>query len=398
MKFITNLLNFQKLINKVNMVLPQKSTIPVLEHIYLSLEGNTLKAISSDKDITLMSWIDVEGEMDGKILIPGKKITDIIKSYSGALVVTFEADLENFDVIITIGQGTFKFKGLDPDDYLSIPELFDEEKPDFSTIDSEKTMVEGGKYFSMNKESLVRLCAKTSIATSDDEYRPSMTGVLFQFRENYINAVSTDSYRLVKAVAQLDKPSRINDIDVIIPGKSIDFLKKLDDDDVVLSFVDNGNKISHLRFDFGSTIFVTKLIEEKFPPYELVIPTNNSLELVVDKNQFMHKLKPLGTMANKKVSQIRMVINSDNLVMTFNDDESQTTGKEVLSCEFNSENFEVAFNIKFIEEAVNNITDNETTDNLIRITFSEPNKPALVLPIKDNSDLLMLVMPVRLNS
>jgi len=260
MKFITNLLNFQKLINKVNMVLPQKSTIPVLEHIYLSLEGNTLKAISSDKDITLMSWIDVEGEMDGKILIPGKKITDIIKSYSGALVVTFEADLENFDVIITIGQGTFKFKGLDPDDYLSIPELFDEEKPDFSTIDSEKTMVEGGKYFSMNKESLVRLCAKTSIATSDDEYRPSMTGVLFQFRENYINAVSTDSYRLVKAVAQLDKPSRINDIDVIIPGKSIDFLKKLDDDDVVLCVIFGSRHCSSTRLLISCNCCTTSLI------------------------------------------------------------------------------------------------------------------------------------------
>lgn len=398
MKFITNLLNFQKLVNKVNMILPQKSTIPVLEHIYLSLEGTTLKAISSDKDITLMSWIEVEGEVDGKILIPGKKITDIIKSYSGSLMVSLESNSENFDAVISIGQGTFHFKGLDPDDYLSIPELFEDEKTDIIDIDSEQTLVEGNKYFAINKEDLVRLCTKTAIAISDDEYRPSMTGVLFQFRENFINAVSTDSYRLVKAVNNLAQPSRINDIDIIIPGKSIEFLKKLDDDNVTLSFIDNGTKTTHLRVDFGSTIFITKLIEEKFPPYELVIPTNNNLELIVDKNQLLHKLKPLGTMTNKKSSQIKMLINSDNMVMTFNDEESQTTGKEELSCEFNSDNFEVAFNIKFIEEAVSNIADNETTYNLIKITFSEPNKPSLVLPFSDSSNLLMLVMPVRLTS
>lgn len=398
MKFKTNLLNFQKMVNKVNMVLPQKSTIPVLEHIYLSLEGNSLKAISSDKDITLMSWIDVEGESDGKILIPGKKITDIIKSYSGTFMVSFEANIENYDVVITIGEGTYNFKGLDPDDYLSIPELFDEDKADFDHIDSEQAMIEGNKKFDMKKEDLVKLCSKTSIAISDDEYRPSMTGVLFQFRENLINAVSTDSFRLVKAVVHLDKPSKINDLDVIIPGKSIEFLKKLDDDDVTLSFVDNGTKVTHIRFDFGNTIFVTKLIDEKFPPYELVIPTNNSLELIVDKNQLLHKIKPLGTMANKKFSQIRMLLNPNNMVMTFNDEESQTMGKEVLSCEFNSENYLLAFNIKFIEEAINNISDNETKDNLIKITFSEPNKPALVLPLEENNDLIMLVMPVRLSS
>lgn len=378
------------------MILPQKSTIPVLEHIYLSLENGILKAISSDKDITLMSWIDVESEGDGKILIPGKKITDIIKSYSGTIMVIFEADLENFDVNITVGQGNFKFKGLDPDDYLSIPELFDDNTNEFDNLDAEQALIEGNKSFQMNKETLVRLCSKTSIAISDDEYRPSMTGVLFQFRENFINAVSTDSYRLVKAVAQLDKPSRINDIDVIIPGKSIEFLKKVDDDNVSLSFIENNNKISHIRFEFGSTIFITKLIDEKFPPYELVIPTNNHNELIVDKNQLLHKLKPLGTMTSKKQSQIRLLINPDNLVLSFNDEESQTTGKEVLSCEFNNENYEVAYNIKFIEEAVANIADNETIDNMIKITFSEPNKPSLVLPMVENNDLLMLVMPVRL--
>lgn len=396
MKFQTNLSIFQKLISKVNLVLPQKSAIPVLEHIYISLESNKLKAISSDKDISILSWVEVDGSVDGKILIPGKKVNDLIKSYSGALLITLEADTENYDIKITIGEGVYKFKGLNPEDYLSLPELFNEEKPDISSMESEQSLIEGGKYFVMKRDDLVRLATKTSISISDDEYRPSMTGVLFQFRENYINAVSTDSYRLVKASSQLEKPSKINDLDVIIPGKSIEFLKKLDEEEIALSFVENNNKTSHIRFDYGNTIFVTKLIDEKFPPYDVVIPSNNNLELMIDKNQFLNKLKPLSTMANKKSSQIRMTINPSNLTITFNDDEAQTSGQDSINCEFNSENFEVAFNIKFIEDALNNISDNDTSNNIIKITFSEPSKPTLVLPINDKNDLLMLIMPVRL--
>ncbi len=398
MKFITNLTNFQKLINKVNLVLPQKSTIPVLEHIFISLEGNKLKAVASDKDIAILSWIEVEGESDGKILIPGKKVTDIIKSYSGAMNIGFEADLENYDIKLIVGEGNYKFKGLNSDDYLSIPELFDEDKPNITNIDKDSTLIEGEKSISLKKDDLVRLCSKTSIAISDDEYRPSMTGVLFQFRENYINSVSTDSYRLVKAVKHLEAPSRVNDIDIIIPSKSIDFLKKLDEEDITISFVENATKISHLRFDYGSTIFITKLIDEKFPPFELVIPTNNTLELLVDKNEFLHKLRPISTMTSKKVSQIKLEIKPNNLVISFSDDETQATGKESLNCEFNSDIYEVAFNIKFMVDAINNIADSDTQNNMIKITFSEPNKPSLILPISDSNELLMLVMPVRLNS
>lgn len=395
MKFKTLLSNFQKLINKMTLVLPQKSTIPVLEHIYFILEGNKLKAVTSDKDINLMSWIEVEGNQDGSILVPGKKIVDLTKSYTGSLDLVFEADLSNYEIKLNIGDGTFMFKGIDADEYLDIPELFESDKPDLASL-SNDNIIDGNRFFSISRKEFVKLCNKTANSVSDDEYRPAMTGVLFEFRENHINAVSTDSYRLSKSTVNLEKISKINDIDVIIPGKSVEFLRKLDEEEIIISLVETANKISHLRFDFGNTVFTTKLIDEKFPPYQQVIPQNNQFELVIDKNQFLHKLKPLATLASKKSTQIKLIANPHELVLTFNDEESQSTGKEKLSCEFNGSDFEVAFNFKFLEDAVNNISEDETSENLIKFTFSEINRPALILPISETNELLMLVMPVRI--
>ncbi len=396
MKFITDLNALQKSVNKLMMILPQKSTIPVLEHFYFWLEGNTLKIIASDRDVTLMTVTEVESSEDGKVLIPGKRLSDLIKSYSSNQKVEIKVNFENFDVTIKIGDGKFKLKGLDAEEYLSIPDLFETERPDLSNLEQENNLIDGTKFIYITKDELGKLCNKTFFAVSDDEYRPAMTGVLFQFRETHINAVATDSYRLARSTVRFEKLNKINDSDVILPSKSIDFLRKIDEDEILLSMIETQGKTTHLRFDIGNTIFVSKVIEERFPPYEQVIPKDNPYILIVDRSLLLNKLKPLGSLVNKKVNQIKMLIANNQLSLMFNDDETGSTGMEVLNCEFNKDSFELAYNMKFLEDAISNIGENDTTDNLIKITFSEPNRPTLILPNTENDDLLMLVMPVRI--
>jgi len=396
MKFITDLNALQKSVNKLMMILPQKSTIPVLEHFYFWLEGNTLKIIASDRDVTLMTVTEVESSEDDKVLIPGKRLSDLIKSYSSNQKVEIKVNFENFDVTIKIGDGKFKLKGLDAEEYLSIPDLFETERPDLSNLEQENNLIDGTKFIYITKDELGKLCNKTFFAVSDDEYRPAMTGVLFQFRETHINAVATDSYRLARSTVRFEKLNKINDSDVILPSKSIDFLRKIDEDEILLSMIETQGKTTHLRFDIGNTIFVSKVIEERFPPYEQVIPKDNPYILIVDRSLLLNKLKPLGSLVNKKVNQIKMLIANNQLSLMFNDDETGSTGMEVLNCEFNKDSFELAYNMKFLEDAISNIGENDTTDNLIKITFSEPNRPTLILPNTENDDLLMLVMPVRI--
>jgi len=396
MKFITDLNALQKSVNKLMMILPQKSTIPVLEHFYFWLEGNTLKIIASDRDVTLMTVTEVESSEDGKVLIPGKRLSDLIKSYSSNQKVEIKVNFENFDVTIKIGDGKFKLKGLDAEEYSSIPDLFETERPDLSNLEQENNLIDGTKFIYITKDELGKLCNKTFFAVSDDEYRPAMTGVLFQFRETHINAVATDSYRLARSTVRFEKLNKINDSDVILPSKSIDFLRKIDEDEILLSMIETQGKTTHLRFDIGNTIFVSKVIEERFPPYEQVIPKDNPYILIVDRSLLLNKLKPLGSLVNKKVNQIKMLIANNQLSLMFNDDETGSTGMEVLNCEFNKDSFELAYNMKFLEDAISNIGENDTTDNLIKITFSEPNRPTLILPNTENDDLLMLVMPVRI--
>lgn len=391
MIFSASLADFQKLLQKVLPAIPPKSTLPVLEHIHFTLEENSLRVIATDQDITIMSVMEVAAEQGGSVLVPARKINDIIKVLDHNGQISFTADMDSFEIKIKAGKGTYKLKGLDPEEYLALPELFESAKPDITNL--ENTSEEFRAVFT--KDELQKLASKTVFAVSTDEFRPAMTGVLFQFRKSYVNAVSTDSFRLVRATVVSEQAALPDGTDIILPARTIDQLKRIDDD-TIMSLVEAQGKITHVRFDFGNTVFISRIIDEKFPPYEAVIPTGNDIHVLVDQREFLSAVKRVAIFANTHSKQVKMKLEDNLLTMTAEDDDSGYAGTEEVSCDYSHEPMEIGFNFKYLEDAVQNIDSSETENNLIVLQFSEANKPALIVPKSDKELLLMLIMPVRL--
>lgn len=397
MKFSSTISDINKVLQKIMPVLPPKSTIPVLEHLHVTLEGNTLQLIATDQNITIMSKIEVEGLEDGKVLVPGRKFNEIIgalSNYEGNL--EFTTNPENYEIRISEASGNFNLKGLNPEEYLDIPELFEPQKTNFDelreadgTIDSSEPTA-----FFKNKD-IINLCNKTIFAVSNDDFRPAMTGVLFQFRENYVSAVSTDSYRLVKAVVRSEKVAFPQDFDIIIPSKTIELLRKVDND-VVMSVIYQGDKLSHAKFEFGTTTFISKVINEKFPPYETVIPNNNEFIATISRDKFMDAIRVIGRVTSNVSKQIKLALDTNKIIVSGEDEESGSGGVKTLNCEYNGKEIEIGFNFKYLNDALNHVEDDDTIGGMVEMSFSEPNKPALIKPKQDHEDLLMLIMPVRL--
>lgn len=395
MKFSANLSDFQKSIQRVLPAIPPKSTLPVLEHLNFSLKGNDLRIIATDQDITISTSLEVTSEEEGSVLVPGRKINDIVKALGSSGSLHFFNDDETFDIELKTARGKYKMKGLNPEDYLDLPELFESKKPDADDMHSDGNIDTGNHIAKFTPDEIKMLCSKTSSAVSTDEFRPAMTGVLFQFRESYVNAVATDSYRLVRAVVRSENAEFPQDFDVIIPKKSVDLIKNADDE-LIMSVIESNSKVSHLRFDYGSTVFITRVIDEKFPPYESVIPENNDLVATVDLKEILSAINRVSIFANALSKQIRVELSNNLIVLSGEDEESGNKAREEIACEYDSTEFDIGFNFKYLDEAIKNIDSSETTDNLITISFSEPTKPALVRPKNEEDNLLMLIMPVRL--
>ncbi len=395
MKFTVSLKELNQALQKVTPALPKKSTLTVLEHFYFILKGDLLQVVASDQKITIMHQIVVNPHEDGKVLVPGKRITDIIKALEESEEFTFSSDNENFGITIKTAVGKYSMKGLDPLEYLTLPELFQSEKPDLSKLINPIDEETKKKAALISMKDITWASERTYFCVSLDDFKPAMTGVLFQFQGNKANFVSTDGFRLTKATVLSNEhnvfPENLN---VIIPARTMEMLRKADDD-VIISFIEQNEKITHTRFDIGNTVIITRVIDESFPKYENVIPNENPYILKVNKKEVVPALKRVSLFASQVQKLVKFEIFNDSITLTAEDPEAGTQAQETIHCESNTASYLVGFNFELFLEAIQNM-EVEGENDSVYIEMSGPTKPAVFKPINDGERLLMLLMPMKI--
>ena len=153
---------------------------------------------------------------------------------------------------------------------------------------------------------------------------------------------------------------------------------------------------SNAFFSFDDIKMVCRLIDERFPDYENAIPTENPNVLTMDRVTLLNSLKRLVIYANKTTNQIRLKMSSEGTLQIFAEDlDFSNEANEALVCDYQGDDLEIGFNAKFVIEMLGNLTAKE-----IKIEMSTPNKAGILKPTEkiDNGDILMLVMPVMLNT
>ena len=137
------------------------------------------------------------------------------------------------------------------------------------------------------------------------------------------------------------------------------------------------------------------MIDARFPDYKVVIPADNPYKLTVKRSDFQSALRRINIFSNKSTNQVVLSITGSELQLTAQDIDFSSEGNERMNCEYDGEDMQIAFNAKFLIELLNA----SDSDDVV-IELSTPNKAGIIKPTEqtDNEDLLMLVMPLMLNS
>jgi DNA polymerase-3 subunit beta len=218
-----------------------------------------------------------------------------------------------------------------------------------------------------------------------------MTGVFFELSKDGVQFVATDAHRLVRYKRTDTKATQ--NASFIVPKKPLNLLKNAlpdNEDPITVSFNSN-----HLFVDHGSTQLICRLIDARFPDYKVVIPADNPYRLTVNKHDFQNALRRVNVFSNKSTNQVALSITGNELQMAAQDIDFSFEGNERMSCEYKGEDIQIAFNAKFLIEM---LSAADTDD--IFIELSTPSKAGLIKPSEQapGEDLLMLVMPLMLNS
>ena len=373
MNFIVSSTYLLKNLNSISGVITSNPVVPILENVLFEIENGNLLITASDLQTSVLVELQVESKEDGSVAIPAKILIETLKNLPEQ-PVTFSIDEQNYNIEINSDNGRYKLAGENSADFPKVPEVND----GYSSV--------------LHSSVLHSAISNTIFSTSTDELRPAMTGVFFKLSSQSCSFVSTDGHRLVKYIRTDVKGDEVEH-DMILPRKSLNLLKSIlpteKSSEIKLEF-----NAANAFFSFENVKMVCRLIDERYPDYENVIPGDNSNIITLDKSDILSSLKRISIYANKTTNQVRLKISGSEILISAEDLDFSNEANERISCEHDGDDIEIGFNAKFLIEMLSNLTSEK-----ISFKLSEPNKAGLIVPgeISDEEDITMLVMPVMLN-
>jgi DNA polymerase III subunit beta len=372
MKFVVSSSELVKNLSNISGLIGPNPLVPILENFLFELDKTSLTITASDLQTVMVADLMVDSEDTVSVAIPAKLFMDTLKSLPEQ-PITVNISGETFGIEIVTSNGRFKIAGENPMDFPRAPQV--------------------NRSFSIELDSHILGAAinNTLFATSTDDLRPAMTGVFIDITEENTTFVATDGHRLIRYRREDIKSATATTM--ILPRKALNLIKSSLPSEVVPVTTEFSS--SNAFFSFGNIKLICRLIDERYPDYENVIPKNNPNKMVIERSKFLSSLKRIAIFSNKTTHQIRLKITADELTISAEDLDYSNEAVERIPCEYTGETMEIGFNAKFLAEMLSNISASNIT-----LELSLPNRAGLIIPDvkEDNEDILMLVMPVMLNS
>jgi DNA polymerase-3 subunit beta len=371
MKFIVSSSQLLKQLQVLGGVINSNNTLPILDNFLFELSENTLKVSASDLETTMSAVVDVESDSTGAIAVSARLLLDTLKTFPDQ-PLTFKTEGDS-TIEISSDQGKYDMAYFGGDEF---PKAVSLPSPSKTVVPSQV---------------LATAISKTIFAAGNDDLRPVMSGVFFQFSTDSLTFVATDAHKLVKYTRT--DVTAAQTAEFIMPKKPLNLLKGIlgNAEEVTIEYND-----SNAKFTFDNFVLVCRLIDGKYPNYEAVIPKENPNKLTVDRASFLNSVRRVSIFSSKTTHQIRLKMAGTELNISAEDLDFSNKADERLSCEYQGDDMQIGFNSRFLSEMLNNLSSSE-----VLIEMSLPNRAGILTPIdgtEEGEQVTMLVMPVMLNN
>jgi DNA polymerase-3 subunit beta len=372
MKFIVSSTYLLKHLQILGGIINNNNTLPILDNFLFELSNNNLIVSASDLETTMSSKLEVECDTDGSVAIPARLLLETLKTFPEQ-PLTFVIQ-ENNTIEISSNHGKYAVAYADGAEF---PNTVSLENPSTTTIVADV---------------LATAISKTIFAAGNDDLRPVMSGVFFQFSTENLTFVATDAHKLVKYTREDLSASEVAEF--IMPKKPLNLLKGIlagSDSEVTIDYND-----SNAKFSFDNSELVCRLIDGKYPNYEAVIPKENPNKLSIERNQFLNSARRVSIFSNKTTHQLRLKMAGAELNISAEDIDYSNKAEERLSCDYQGDDLQIGFNSRFLIEMLNNLNAND-----VQLEMSLPNRAGILTPVDgldEGEHIIMLVMPVMLNN
>ena len=357
----------------VGKVIASKNTLPILDNFLFQLEGNVLTVTASDVETRLVTSVEVmNAQGSGLFCVSAKMLLEPLKELPEQ-PLTFDVNDANLEVFIHFQNGKYNFIGQKGDTY-----------------PQQKPLSEQAVEVVIDAQQLLNGISRSLFATADDELRPVMNGIYFDFHTDDLTFVASDGHKLVRlrnlSVKSEERAS------FILPKKPATLLKNLlakEDGVVRLQFDDNNAYVHCVNFEM-----VCRLIEGRYPNYNSVIPKENPFQVTIDRLSLLNALKRVSVFSNQSSSLIKLHLKDNLLTVSAQDIDFSTSAEERIPCAYEGDELSIGFKATYLIDILGNLS---STDVILQL--ADPSRAGLIFPSEneENEDFLMLLMPMMLN-
>lgn len=368
MKITCNQQILSKTLNTVSKAVSTRTTLPVLKGILLEAKADgSLTLTASDLEISIQKTIQVNVEEPGSAVVVSKLFGDIIRKLPNEEILLEQT--EDGSILIKTNSSEFTVVSLPVDEFPKVSDQ--EEERDHLVFDAEifKDMVK-----------------KTSFATSLDESKGVLVGVLTEIHPESVSMVALDGYRLAIST---EKMTSAEDNHFIISAKIINEISKIIAEDGDAEDVEIYLGKKKATFRIGTTEVVLRLMEGEYIKYRDIMPTQSTTDIVIGRAILQESIERASLLAREgKNNLIKMTIKNNLLTITSRSEEGNV--REEIIMEKEGEDLEIGFNSKFVIDVLKVIDDDE-----IVMHFLTGTSPCMVKPVSGDA-YEYLILPVRI--
>lgn len=375
MKFTIQKKHLINSIQQVSNAISSRTVIPILTGIKLEVTEGKLILTGSNSDITIQSHIlqKIEDEdiitniTPGSIVLPVPHFPEIIKKLPEDIVeITVE---ENYKTIIKSGKAVFNLNGQSTEEYPHV------------------LMDQSDNAINIKVSDLKTLIRQTVFAVSTMETRPILTGINITSKDDKVTFTATDSHRL--ALRTINLPQAIDEMNIVIPGKSLQELNKVMDDSIEtinISIMQN-----QILFYTDYLYFSSRLLNGNYPETSRLIPQESNTVIHAHTRDLIQTIERAALLSNRDQNNVINLSTKPNNILDIssNSPEVGNVKEDLVVSSIDGEDLNISFSAKYMLDTLKTIDSEQ-----VQINFTGTMRP-FVIKVPNNNSVLQLILPVR---
>jgi DNA polymerase III subunit beta len=349
-------------------IVERNNTIPVLANVLMEAEGEELRFLATDLQVALRSRCPASVAKAGRLTLPAKKLFEIIRVLPETDV---RIEQDKSGVKVAADRFDSRIQTMPADDFPSLPRATGE-----STLTLPSAL-------------LGQMIARTQFATTSDDTRYFLNGVLLVASANQFSLVATDGHRLALAQAAREGTGPAEEIRVILPRKTVAELGRLlPEVDGEISYERQEN---HLFFKVGDRVLISRMIEGQFPAFERVVPKGNDKVVEFERERLASALKRVGLLSPERSRAVKFSIEPGKAEVSSSSPEFGEAKEIIQVDEYAGPQLQIGFNGQYVLQFL----DVVATDK-VALELKDEVSQAVMKPIgQDGFEYTYVLMPMR---